>query len=393
MDFDIDRNDPYLQKAAELRERFARDAVDRDKAGGQPLDQLALLKESGLLKLTIPGEYGGDGQPWSKALRIVREFAKVDGSLAHLYGYHTGAQHAAYLRGNGRQAAELYAASVRGNWFWSNNDNSRANTLKGRREGDHWILNGHKPFTSGSHIADHVTITWLDEDSGKTMAGAIPSTRAGWKSLNDWDAFGQRQTGSGTCTYENVRVEAAEVYQPEASEAEAFRTLIPFTQQSVLLNVFIGSAQGALQAARDYTVNQSRPWVHSGVDRHIDDPWVKRVYGDMYTKTLAATMLADEALAVFDRVWSRSRALTFDERGKAAVRLAAANAFAGNTALEVTSRIFEVMGARSTSNSLGLDRFWRNIRTHTLHNPEEYKTRNVGHWVLTGEAPVPSGIQ
>ncbi|WP_208511497.1 hypothetical protein [Variovorax paradoxus] len=49
-------------------------------------------------------------------------------------------------------------------------------------------------------------------------------------------------------------------------------------------------------------------------------------------------------------------------------------------ALEVTSKIFEVTGARSTDNALGLDRFWRNVRTHTLHNPEEYKTCNVGHW-------------
>ena len=393
MSFDIDTSNPYLRSAAELRVLFARDAVERDKAGGRPLEQLGLLKQSGLLNLVIPKAHGGEGQPWSTALRIVREFAKVDGSLGHLFGYHTGSQNSAHLRGSAEQAAQLYKASAKGHWFWANNGNSRARSLTGRNHGDHWILNGHKPFTSGSHIADRISITWLDEATGDTVAASIPSDREGWTSLNDWDAFGQRQTSSGTCTYENVRVEASEVYRPLESPDAAFRTLTPFTQQSVLLNVFIGSAQGALLAARDYTVEKSRPWVHSGVERHTDDPWVKRVYGDLYTRTVAATLLADQALDVLDRVWARGFALSARERGEAAIPLAAANALAGNVALEVTSKIFEVTGARSTDNALGLDRFWRNVRTHTLHNPEEYKTRNVGHWFLTGEPPVPSNIQ
>jgi alkylation response protein AidB-like acyl-CoA dehydrogenase len=59
----------------------------------------------------------------------------------------------------------------------------------------------------------------------------------------------------------------------------------------------------------------------------------------------------------------------------------------------VTSEIFEVMGARSAIRPYGLDRFWRNVRIHTLHNPAEYKTRNVGTWFLTGEYPEPGIFQ
>lgn len=51
---------------------------------------------------------------------------------------------------------------------------------------------------------------------------------------------------------------------------------------------------------------------------------------------------------------------------------------------------FEVTGARSTATSEGLDRFWRNIRTHTLHDPVAYKRREVGRWVLEGELPEPT---
>jgi hypothetical protein len=46
------------------------------------------------------------------------------------------------------------------------------------------------------------------------------------------------------------------------------------------------------------------------------------------------------------------------------------------------------MGARSATIANGYDRFWRNVRIHTLHNPAEYKTRNVGSWFLTGAHPI-----
>ncbi len=107
----------------------------------------------------------------------------------------------------------------------------------------------------------------------------------------------------------------------------------------------------------------------------------------------AATLLADEAAETLDRVRARGQDLTATERGEASVVIAGANVLAGEVALEVTSRIFEVMGARSATIENGYDRFWRNVRIHTLHNPAEYKIRNVGSWFLTGAHPEPSAFQ
>ena len=77
------------------------------------------------------------------------------------------------------------------------------------------------------------------------------------------------------------------------------------------------------------------------------------------------------------------------ERGAAAVAVAAANVLAGEVALLVSEKIFEVMGARSATRANGFDRFWRNVRTHTLHNPAAYKVLTVGDWFLTGAYPEP----
>ena len=58
---------------------------------------------------------------------------------------------------------------------------------------------------------------------------------------------------------------------------------------------------------------------------------------------------------------------------------------ATDVALDVTNTIFEVTGARATNNTVGLDRFWRNVRTHTLHDPVDYKKVEVGANYLLGE--------
>lgn len=393
MSFDLDTSNPHFAKAVDLRDIFARDAAERDRAGGKPLDQLALLKASGLLNLLIPKEFGGSGERWSTALKIVREFAKVDGALGHLYGYHFGSQHAAYLRGTSEQAADIFRRSAAGNWFWGNTANSFSKSLFGRKDGEGFILDGYRPFTSGSHIADYLQVAWEDHETNARSFAAIPANREGIRAENDWDGFGQRQTGSGRVTYTNVRVHRNEVLEHKPDGGRPYQTITPFLQQSTLLNVFIGSAQGALITARGYTRDKSRPWIHSGVERHTDDPWIKRVYGELYTRVKAATLLADDAAATLDRVWSRGHDLTAQERGEASVVIAGANVHAGEVALDVTSRIFEVMGARSATIANGYDRFWRNVRIHTLHNPAEYKTRNVGNWFLTGAHPDPSAFQ
>jgi alkylation response protein AidB-like acyl-CoA dehydrogenase len=60
-------------------------------------------------------------------------------------------------------------------------------------------------------------------------------------------------------------------------------------------------------------------------------------------------------------------------------------AIASLVGLESTTRIFEVMGARSTAASYGFDRYWRDLRTFTLHDPVGYKLRYIGNWVLNQE--------
>jgi alkylation response protein AidB-like acyl-CoA dehydrogenase len=389
MSFEFDVEDPLLARAAELRKAFHQDAVERDKQGGSPLDQIRLLKESGLASAQIAKAYGGQGASWMTTLRIVREFAKTDGSLAHLFGYHHLPLNLILFRGSDAQKDRWLGGSAAGNWIWSNSGNAMSKTSTGEKTEGGWTINGSRPFSSGSHIADYIQISW-ENSSGERLTAAVPADREGIVIADDWDGIGQRQTGSGTVHFRGLHIGDDEVISAPSVPLTPYASLTSLLQQSVLLNVFVGSAQGILEEGRDYTVTSSRPWIYSGVERHIDDPWIKRQYGELYIRTLAAAELADKAARSLDAAYAQGPSLSHNDRGAAAIDIATANLYAGEVGLAVSSEVFEVMGARSATQANGFDRFWRNVRTHTLHNPAEYKKRTVGTFLLTGEFPVPA---
>ncbi|MEK8126724.1 acyl-CoA dehydrogenase family protein [Paenibacillus filicis] len=379
----------YIDLAARLAEQFAKDAVERDKAGGTPTAQLNLLRESGLLSAFIPVQYGGGGQPWSVILRIVRELSRADASIGHLYGYHCLPLTRLYMVGSEEQKRYYFTESVRNQWFWGNSGNVMDRRLLGKRDGNRYIVNGVKGFSSGSPGSDYLSVLWWDEETLEPIGGFIPTNRKGVVVCEDWDGMGQRQTGSGTVRYEHVIVDEHEILHSTNEKETGFTYIIALLSFNILTNVFIGSARGAITEAAKYTLAHSRPWIASGVEKAADDPSIHRQYGELWIQVEGAEALADLALDKFDRIWEKQEATTPEERGEASILFQSANVLAGNVALEVTSRMFEVMGARSATAAQGFDRFWRNVRTHTLHNPAEYKLRQVGKWVLTGEYPTP----
>lgn len=72
----------------DLAQRLAATAVERDRAGGHAARERELIRQSGLLTLTIPTVHGGEGGDWSSMYRTLRRLAEVDSALAHLFGFH-----------------------------------------------------------------------------------------------------------------------------------------------------------------------------------------------------------------------------------------------------------------------------------------------------------------
>ncbi|MBJ6362438.1 acyl-CoA dehydrogenase family protein [Paenibacillus sp. GCM10012307] len=384
----------FIRRAQELADLFEKDAIERDQLGGTPKAQRDALRDSGLLNLLIPKEWGGHGQTWSAVMQVTRVLSTADSSLGHLFAYHNFAIFYTLSNHDRDFAKRHLTASASNNWFWGNSANPLDKNLEIRKssvQGASFVANGHKSFSSGSPDSDILTLMWIDPDDNESFFVAnIPSSRKGVTIHDDWDHIGQRQTGSGTVSFENVEIYPDEAASRIVSPLIPFSTIGSILSQSVLTQVFIGCAIGALKEAKNYTRSKARAWNASGVEAASEDPYILRNYGEYWVQTEAAISLADRSLESIDAIWEKGNELTSDERSEAAVLAAAANVFAGQVGLEVSSRVFEVMGARSAARGFGYDRFWRNVRTHTLHNPADYKLRTVGNWHLNDQGPTPS---
>jgi alkylation response protein AidB-like acyl-CoA dehydrogenase len=379
-----------LVEARNLAAEFRRDAVERDLAAGTPRPQRDRLRASGLLKLMIPSELGGLGGTWPDFLHVVRELASADPSLAHLFGYHHLSLVTPHLIGTADQRQRWYTLTERENLFWGNSLNPLdPRTTLTRVDAQTLRLSGEKSFCSGTQDSDLVLVSATLPGESRLQIMVLPTRRDGITVHDDWDNMGQRQTDSGSVSFRDVMVHQDELLGPPGVGGSVWATLRPCITQSILSNIFLGIAQGAFDEARAYTLKLERPFAGSAV-APAEDPYILERYGEMHVQLRGAAGLLDAAGAALDTAWHYQQDLTAEQRGECAVAVSTAKVAAGRCALDVTSTMFEVMGARATSARYRFDRFWRNARTLTLHDPLDYKVREVGDWALNGRFPEPS---
>lgn len=287
----------YIALAASLAKEFAKTAVERDDKGGSPTAELNRLRSSGLLKLLIPEEYGGFGQTWVTALKVVREIAKADGSLGQLLGYHYVNSVLPELNGTPEQKARFYSETTRNNWFWGDAVNPRDPKLVLTPDGKNFRLNGTKNFATGSTGSDIIVVTAARGYMEKLPLAIVPKHREGVEKLplaivpthregvvlnDDWDYIGQRQTDSGSVTFNNVLIQRDEILgDPNSNDAPSpFASLVTPAFQSVFVNFYLGIALGAFEEGKQYTLSATRPWIFSPAHTAAKDPYIIEQYGN-----------------------------------------------------------------------------------------------------------------
>lgn len=388
MVLDITKPRDYIDIAVSLTKELGQSAVERDNIGGAPSEEIDKLRESGLLPLVIPKQYGGIGATWSDALKIVQELSKSDGSIGQLYGNHLNLTALAHVSGTSEQKERYYRETAKNNWFWANAINTRDTRLKITPDGENFRVNGVKSFGTGINVADLRVFSALPESAELPYVFVIPKDREGLTSNQDWDNIGQRRTDSNSFTFNNVLVYSNEILGYPTPPDNAFSTFLGIIAQLTKTHVYLGITQGAFIAAREYTKTNTRPWITSGVESATQDPYILHDYGDFWIQIQAAISLAEQAAKILQIAWEKETSLSHEERGEVAIAVFAAKALATRVGLDITNRIFEVTGTRATATKYGFDRYWRDLRTFTLHDPVDYKLRAIGDWVLNNQLPL-----
>lgn len=370
-------------------------AIARDKAGGTALAERGAIRDSGLLTLRLPDAAGAPREAWPRILRIVRRLAAVDSSLAHLLAFQHLQVETLTLFGTPAQQQHFYALTQQG-WFWGNATNDRDIRLNLIQDGGRYYLDGERMFCSGSADSDGLIINVAHPAlPGARVFIALATRQPGIEVANDWDAIGQRQTDSGTVRFNKVLIEEQAFLgwipgqQPlQRSPRHSLRACLA---QLILAEIYLGNTEGALAHGLDYVGTRRRPWPLLGETDLLNDSVLQLRFGQYWTQYRGARALTDQAAIALQATWDKGDALTARERGQLALLIAEARLAAVEAGLTITSGIFDQAGASATLSAFGLDRFWRNIRVHSLHDPLDSKRQALGAWLLKDEIPAPSG--
>lgn len=418
----------WINRARDVAEILALDAPKRDIENKSPVAEIGLLKASGLLKVLGPKKYGGGGESWETGYKVIREVAKGDGSIGMLLGYHLLWSTTANVVGTEEQAEAIQQTIIENNFFVGGAVNPLDNDLKITDDGENIVFNGFKNFNTGGVISDITVLEGIYDGTEHHIFTLVKTDQPGIQFQHNWDNVGMRLTESGSVRIENVKAPWSDALGwssetkapiPEVLQIPFASMLLP-TIQLVFSNFYLGLAQGALDAASRYTNDNSRAWPYGGDNKQFatDEFYVLERYGQYAAHVEAADALTDRAGAKITEVYAEAGLVgstfvgqssgysnghqngdsgiltrgdvTKVRRGEVAAFVAHAKVVNTDIGLEVTSGIFEMLGARATGKKHGFDRFWRDIRTHTLHDPVAYKKKEVGRWKLLGQIPEPT---
>ncbi len=241
-------------------------------------------------------------------------------------------------------------------------------------------LTGEKFYSTGALFADILATTAIHGE--QPVMAFIPLPAEGVEIIDDWSGIGQRTTASGTVKLQQVTVEAALTMPLPAAEKPTLRGAV---SQLIQAAIDAGIAQGALDEALAFVRSSSRPWVDAGVSRNADDPYILADVGRINTELSAANALLVRAARVIDSIDQQS--LTAENCARASIAVAEAKVLTTDVALRASEKLLEWGGSRATLLRHGLDRHWRNARTHTLHDPVRWKHHAIGNYYLNDVLP------
>ncbi len=374
--------------AAELASAFATGAAARDAERSLPAAEVDQLSASGLLAITVPAEFGGADLPVATVVEVFRLLSVADPNIGQIPQSHFVYIDHLRRRASQRQKAALFADVLRGGRF--GNAQSEPGTRHVREfhttlrpAGDgRWLLRGRKFYATGALFADWIPVLAHLGVDGPLAVAWVAREAPGLEVLDDWDALGQRTTASGSVLLSDVVV-TDEWITPFAGTFDGPQSYGAFAQ---VLHAAIdaGIARAAVTDAAAFVVGSSRPYPDAGVERAADDPLVVQIFGELELAVRAAEALLAESARAVDRANAAPDAA---RAGAASLAVAAARAASARAAVDAGNRLFEVAGTRSAAAGLGLDRHWRNARTHTLHDPAAWKVHHLGRWSVDRTLP------
>jgi alkylation response protein AidB-like acyl-CoA dehydrogenase len=379
---------------------IAAGAVQRELDGRLPTEALTTIGESGLLGILVPATFGGPDLPRSTAVEVLRILSRADSAVGQLLLAHFVVSAAIRGLGDTAPAPQIYGDVLAGAQIGNatvergTRTSVERNTVVHRRPDGDWEVTGTKYYATGSLGATWIAVAARIEGTGHGATVFVRPTDPGVTlNLDRWSAFGQRGTASGEVVLDRVPVPDSHVVDegPDPDPVTAEPSVLGAYDQALHAAVDIGIARAALEDGAAFVAARSRPWFEAGVDRAADEPHVVRRFGELTARLYALEALLTHGAHLVDAALTEPE-LTRASAAAASLQVAAAKALAAEFAVEIASGIFELAGTSATDRAYALDRHWRNVRVHSLHDPARWKYVHLGRHTLDGTLPPRLGL-
>jgi alkylation response protein AidB-like acyl-CoA dehydrogenase len=379
MDFNLtDEQRKLVAIAREVSQPFAARSLGYDHDAAFPKKNFQELKDAGLVKMTVPKQFGGHGlwqdKNYLAYYLVLAEIARQCSSTAQLLQVHSHGVGIVARAANEQQMKRYMPAVSEGGALFAS-AGSEASVRKGgaegfdailKRKGKDYSLTGFKGFASLASDADFYVIWSLLEGTQKMedgmMFAVVPKGREGVRLENNWDTFGMRPTVSWNIHLQDVPVAEDEVVGGPGDWVQRD----PRTFTLGFASNHIGSAWGVFDFVKDYF--SKREDLRAQPTAQVD-------LGNAEVQIQAAEALLYRAACM----WEAGDYEAAELMSMRTLHLAK------QAGLGIATKAFDLCGARSTFNDQRLGMFYRDMRTFTLHFREDRLLQMLSTALTGGE--------
>lgn len=382
----------YEQLAETFRPLFTRiraGAITRELERQPPLEEIEWLKKSGFTALRLPKSDGGLEATLPELFSLLIELGEADSNLVQSLRGHFGFVENVLSSSDTAFKQLWFNRIAQGEIVgpaWSETGEARQAVFSTqiKRSGDRWRLDGKKFYTTGSLYSDWINIGLTDEND-KGVSVTVSRTAPGVSVLDDWNGFGQTLTASGTAIFENVEIHHSDIRDDaHFGYSPAFYQLIHLATLAG-----IGRAQSGEVAA--LVAARTRTYSNGNASRAADDAQILHVVGRLRSAAYTSGAIVQHAAQALQRAYEAQQQGGEQQKthsvALAELEVSQSLNVVTDLLLNASSTLFDALGASATLKPLALDRFWRNARTLSSHNPRIYKDRIVGDFAVNGTLP------
>jgi len=362
VDFSFTDEQQQLRKS--IREfaegEIAPHVMEWDEVSHFPLEIMPKLAEMGLLGVIFPEQYGGAGLGYIEYVIAIEELSRVDGSIGiivaahnslcsnHIYKFGTEAQKQKYL---------VPLAQGRKIGAWSLTEPEAGSDAGGtrttaRRDGDHYLLNGSKTFTTNGHYADTcvaMAVTDKSKNSHGISAFILEKGMPGFRPGKKENKLGLRASDTSEVIFTDCHVPTANLL---GSEGEGFTGSLAILDggRISIAALALGMAQGALGAATSYAKQRKQ------FGKTISEfQAIQFKLADMATEVEAARLL------VYQAAWhADQKSLRFTRESSMA------KLFASEVAVRVANECVQIHGGYGFIKDYPAEKFYRDVKLCTI---------------------------